>query len=211
MIMTLSFTALFIALGIMTLLLLTLVKKQVPNKANTPTGSAIHAIPFSRRRVSYRDPRTISVVLASDNSMLQMQLYDGLKYLSINAIDITESSEDALALLRKDKYDLVLVDCQMKNSDGYQLIDDIREQGRCGAITLPNIISVSTHTEVISREKCESIAAMDVHLQKPLNYFSFEEALKQIYDFGHNQRPEPANAVKTMHSSMDSVVRMRTF
>lgn len=209
--MTLSFTALFVALGIIALLLLTLVKKQMPEKVNTPTGSAIHTIPFSRRRVTYRDPGTLSAILVSDSDMMQMQLYDGLKYLNINAIDIIENAEDTLNCLRKDNYDLVLVDCQMKNSDGYQLIDDIRERGRCGAITMPNIISISTHTEVVARERCKSIAAMDVHLQKPLNFFSFEEAIKQRYDLGHNQIPELTNTIKTMHSSIDSMVRIRTF
>ncbi|MDR3364188.1 MAG: response regulator [Clostridiales Family XIII bacterium] len=90
------------------------------------------------------------------------------------AIDCAENGAEAAALFRSAPalYDLILMDVQMPEMDGYEATRTIRAIGAAEAKTIP-IIAMTANVFKEDVEKCLA-AGMNEHIGKPLN---FEEVL----------------------------------
>ncbi|MHA7056611.1 hybrid sensor histidine kinase/response regulator [Aquimarina sp. M1] len=66
-------------------------------------------------------------VLIVDDDLSQLDLTSEVVSLISLSYDICENGLDALALLKKNQYDLILTDIQMPKMDGFELIKAIRE------------------------------------------------------------------------------------
>ena len=71
----------------------------------------------------------------------------------------------ALAQVRSERFDLVLLDCQMPDLDGYQVAARIR--GHPSGATIPIIALTASATEAV-RERCLAVG-MNAVLSKPLD------------------------------------------
>ena len=93
-------------------------------------------------------------------------------------VDVAENGIQALEKLRESDYDLVLMDCQMPEMDGYQCVREIRS-GRAGVRNekIP-IIAMTAHAMSGDREKCLD-SGMNDYLSKPINEQSLEEAIQR--------------------------------
>ncbi|MGB4057178.1 MAG: response regulator [Alphaproteobacteria bacterium] len=96
-----------------------------------------------------------------------------LKKLGFENVDECASGQQALDMLSRKKYDLIFMDCQMPEMDGFEASSKIRE-----------IEEFSTHTKIIAvtadamkgaRERCID-AGMDDYISKPVDI----EKLKAI-------------------------------
>lgn len=79
------------------------------------------------------------------------------------AADSAEGGEAALALLARQPYDAVLLDCEMPDLDGYETCRRLRQEG---GRRIP-VIALTAHTVAAERERCLA-AGMDDHLGKPV-------------------------------------------
>ena len=95
-----------------------------------------------------------------------------------HTVEIAENGIEALEMLRKNDYDLVLMDCQMPEMDGYQCAYEIRS-GRSG-VRNPKIpiIAMTAHAMSGDREKCLE-AGMNDYMSKPINERYLEEAIQR--------------------------------
>ena len=75
------------------------------------------------------------------------------------------------------KYDLILMDLQMPEMDGYEAARTIRASGLPGAEEIP-IIAMTANVFREDVEKCLSVG-MNGHIGKPINFDDLIEKLKQ--------------------------------
>ena len=88
------------------------------------------------------------------------------------------NGKEALAALRKVFYDLVLMDCQMPEMDGYEAAALIREpqSGVCNP-QIP-IIALTAHAMKGDRDKCLA-GGMNDYISKPVKVRAVADALEK--------------------------------
>jgi CheY-like chemotaxis protein/HPt (histidine-containing phosphotransfer) domain-containing protein len=117
----------------------------------------------------------ISILLAEDNLTNQDYARVILDYIGCN-YDIVENGVKACEKFRKQSYDLIFMDCQMPEMDGYEASLQIRAiEVEMGREEIP-IIALTAHARPEDREKCLSFKMTD-HLTKP---YEIQELISAI-------------------------------
>lgn len=110
------------------------------------------------------------ILLVEDNLINQEVARDLLSELGLE-IDVCENGLEALKTLSETEsgtYDLVLMDCQMPEMDGYEASTEIRN-GRCGNQYLDTpIVALTANAMKGDREKCLAHGMTD-YLSKPID------------------------------------------
>jgi CheY-like chemotaxis protein len=118
-------------------------------------------------------PVDVRVLLAEDNLINQKVALTMLRRFGIQA-DVAATGGEALDALVGVSYDLVLMDCQMPEMDGFEATRRIRERER-GTRRLP-VVAMTANAMVGDRERCLE-AGMDDHIPKPVRVADLHRAL----------------------------------
>jgi PAS domain S-box-containing protein len=137
--------------------------------------------PFDSRpapaEVSREQRKSIRVLLAEDNFLnrkLTMSQLEKLGYVA----DSVGNGKEALEAVRREPYDVILMDCQMPVMDGYEATMEIRRLDGDGK--RHRIIAMTANALEGDREKCLS-AGMDDYLSKPTRHEDLEMALARYF------------------------------
>lgn len=119
-------------------------------------------------------PGKLKILLCEDNLLNQKLARSVIQNFGFE-LDIAENGEEGIALLSKNKYDLVLMDLQMPVKDGYQTTEYIRNEMK---LTIP-IIAMTAHSLVGEQERCFNVG-MDAYIPKPFKQPVLLNAIKTV-------------------------------
>ncbi len=118
--------------------------------------------PASRETIEARPAR---ILLAEDDKVNSMIALAFLRHAG-HEVDVARDGQEAVEACRRSSYDLVLMDCQMPNLDGFEATREIRRREGEGR-HLP-VVALTASSLAGDREKCLA-AGMDDHLGKPID------------------------------------------
>jgi signal transduction histidine kinase/FixJ family two-component response regulator len=112
------------------------------------------------------EPRPpLHVLLAEDNPVNQ-RLAQRLLEKNGHAVVVANNGREALARYEEDQFDIVLMDVQMPEMDGFAATAAIRQLQEANGTHVP-ILAVTAHAMKGDRERCLA-AGMDGHVTKPI-------------------------------------------
>ncbi|HJS57683.1 MAG TPA: response regulator [Vicinamibacteria bacterium] len=133
--------------------------------------------PEKAHGVRARAARTLRVLVAEDNAVNQMVAVGLLERAGHRAV-VAKNGREALALLERETFDLVLMDVQMPELDGLETTAAIREREKATGAHLP-IVAVTAHAMKGDAERCLA-AGMDAYLAKPLDARELKATLASL-------------------------------
>ena len=118
------------------------------------------------------------ILLAEDNDINQQIAVELLEGVGAR-VKVANNGREAVEALTQDPtgYDLVLMDLQMPEMDGYQATAKIRAESLFA--NLP-IIAMTAHATVEERQRCRA-AGMNDHVSKPIDPNALFETVSQYY------------------------------
>jgi CheY-like chemotaxis protein len=117
-------------------------------------------------------------VLVAEDTAVNQTLIARLLEKHGHTVSVANDGKMAIAALARESFDLVLMDVQMPEMDGYEAAMAIREAERATGGHLP-IIALTAHAMMGDREKCLA-AGMDDYLSKPLKAQDLDAAIDRV-------------------------------
>jgi len=129
-----------------------------------------HALRAQRTKARNR------ILLAEDNLVNQkvaLRLLEKLEY----RVDVVADGLAAVAAWQTGKFDLIIMDCQMPQMDGYEATREIRRLEE-GQRHIP-IVALTAHAMKGDEDKCRA-AGMDDYLSKPIDSAKLDTCLERL-------------------------------
>lgn len=123
-----------------------------------------------KERAAYR------ILLAEDNPINKQVATKIIERLGYHC-DSVGNGLEVLQVIRNIPYDLILMDCQMPEMDGYIATEEVRKSEMNHGTHIP-IIAMTAHALKGDREKCLA-AGMDDYLSKPVNINAISDMLEK--------------------------------
>jgi two-component system sensor histidine kinase/response regulator len=119
----------------------------------------------------------VKVLLAEDNAVNQEVAISMLEILE-SEYQLAENGKQVLAALNGDQFNIILMDCQMPEMDGFEAAAEIRRMERDNKANRIPIIAVTANAMEGDREQCIA-AGMDDYLSKPFSQIQLAEMLQR--------------------------------
>ena len=131
------------------------------------------------------------VLLAEDNAINQTLAVRLLEKRGCS-VEIAGNGREAVAAFEKQSFDLVLMDVQMPEMDGFEATAAIRDRERTTGTHTP-IVAMTAHVMKGDREQCLA-AGMDGYIPKPVRAQELLEVLNRLTPRDAVPAPETASA-----------------
>ncbi len=135
----------------------------------------------------------VKILCAEDNPMNQKLILAILRKRNWQ-VTIANNGREVLDILENDSFDLVLMDVQMPEMDGFEATARIREKEQKTGERIP-VIAITAHALKGDREKCLA-AGMDEYVQKPISADALYAVVEKVIE----------TAQKNMHTVPDHKV-----
>jgi len=144
-----------------------------------------------------RDPAEVLRILVAEDNPVNQRLITRLLEKRGHRVVLADNGREALSSLENETYDLVFMDVQMPEMDGFEATATIRRLEQGGGTHLP-VVALTAHAMKGDQERCLA-AGMDGYLTKPVRPQELDEILekyvtRRIRDHG----PPQVSARKTL-------------
>lgn len=137
----------------------------VMGRKNEPDANGVSCL-VTRHTVSEISGRPARILLVEDNPTNQIVAVKILRKLGYHA-DVAANGREAVSALQRGCYNLVLMDCQMPEMDGFEATRRIRGSASADINGRIPIIAMTAYAMKGDRERCLE-AGMDDYLSKPI-------------------------------------------
>ncbi|KAK2744625.1 histidine kinase osmosensor [Myotisia sp. PD_48] len=110
--------------------------------------------------------KSFEILLAEDNEVNQKVAVKILEKCN-HGVTVVENGLEALEIIKKRRFDVILMDVQMPIMGGFEATGKIRDYEKAHALSRTPIIALTAHAMLGDRERCIQ-AQMDEYLSKPL-------------------------------------------
>ncbi len=143
---------------------------------NDTKGSSKEIV--TQHSISDAAKHRIRILLAEDNVVNQkVAMHILQKKLGYNT-DFVNNGREAVEVLKRCDYDLLLLDCQMPEMDGYETTRYIRDKDSLVRNSSIPIIAMTANAMKGDREKCIA-SGMDDYITKPINVTLLSDAINR--------------------------------
>tara|TARA_R110001606_G_scaffold84694_4_gene192466 strand:+ start:9330 stop:11735 length:2406 start_codon:yes stop_codon:yes gene_type:complete len=125
------------------------------------------------------DSQRYARLLIVDDNHINLRVAEGLCRKLGHQCDTAESGAEALATLlaAPNRFDLILMDCEMPDMDGFETTRAIQQWQREGRLPVIPVIALTAHAVPDKIAACHD-AGMVGHIAKPVNLSRLNEALQ---------------------------------
>ena len=127
---------------------------------------------------------TVSILLVEDNMINQELMLEFLQDQGIQ-VDIANNGSEAITMLDKKDYSLVLMDCQMPVMDGFSATRIIRKNPKFSELA---IVAMTANTTQANRELCLA-CGMNEFIAKPIDWEKFSQVIAHWIKPSLNAKP----------------------
>lgn len=122
-----------------------------------------------------RDRSEILRILVAEDNLVNQRLVVRLLEKRGHRVVVAANGKDALEALERETFDIILMDVQMPEMDGFEATAAIREKEKSNGLH-QIIVALTAHAMKGDREKCLA-AGMDGYLSKPIRPQELDEVL----------------------------------
>jgi PAS domain S-box-containing protein len=150
----------------------------VLGEKEAPAKDKFQATFVTRHTLSEMEKKKLRILLVEDNPVNQMLALKLLEKSGLNA-DAANNGKEALAVLQKIDYDIVLMDVQMPEMDGFEATRLIRSATSGVLNPQVHIIAMTAHALKGDRERCMA-AGMNDYVSKPIEPDQLYDAIGKV-------------------------------
>jgi CheY-like chemotaxis protein len=128
------------------------------------------------KRLTADQRKQCRILLAEDDDVSQRVAVHILKKMDFQ-VDAVSDGRQALEALRTNCYDVVLLDLQMPDMDGIEVVAHIRDPGSDVRQHAVAVVALTANAMASDRDRCLQ-AGMNAHISKPLNVQVLADAIE---------------------------------
>ncbi len=129
------------------------------------------------------------ILVVEDNLVNQKLIAIHLQEFGARVV-ISNNGEEALEQLNSNRFDLIVMDCQMPVMDGFEATRRIRAAGIVSKSGTPiPVLALTAHVRTEDKEECFA-AGMDDYLAKPYEFSRLQDVLRRLLGSETTKHPQ---------------------
>jgi CheY-like chemotaxis protein len=125
----------------------------------------------------------LRILLAEDN-MVNQKLMIRILEKRGHTVVVVKTGKEAVAIWKRQPFDVILMDVQMPEMDGFEATSIIREAERISSGGHTPIIALTAHAMAGDRQRCLT-AGMDGYISKPIQVHNLFEVIASVCAVNH--------------------------
>ncbi len=143
------------------------------------------------------------ILVAEDNPVNQKLITEVLRIFTCDPT-LVENGKEAVSMNEKNQYDMILMDCQMPEMDGFQATRIIRSQEReSGAEEGVVIVALTANARKEDRDRCIA-CGMDDYLSKPFTIAQLRDVILKWHHAREGYDTNTSNLIASVDDDIDS-------